>query len=157
MGHKRVIFVSHLDCSVSQRVKWVNRCDLLSTLILYIHTTILYHNRHLHIITIIFMQPLNYSQLNVRKQISSQTINCYINHLTYGRPYNVRCNSQELLKKAEQLTLPERQFWQWMSVIFLWLLNQEQLFQSLSCTYPTKPTFVIVAELDRHKDFLFSS
>ena len=32
MGHKWVICGSHLDCSVGQWVKWVNRCDPLSTL-----------------------------------------------------------------------------------------------------------------------------
>ena len=33
VGHKWVICGSHPDCSVGQQVKWVNRCDLLSTLI----------------------------------------------------------------------------------------------------------------------------
>ena len=33
MGHKWVICGSHPDCSVGQWVKWVNRYDLLSTLI----------------------------------------------------------------------------------------------------------------------------
>ena len=32
MGHKWVICRSHPDCSVGQWVKWVNRCDPLSTL-----------------------------------------------------------------------------------------------------------------------------
>ena len=32
MGHKRVICGSHPDCSVGQWVKWVNKCDPLSTL-----------------------------------------------------------------------------------------------------------------------------
>ena len=33
VGHKWVICGSHPDCSVGQWVKWINRCDLLSTLI----------------------------------------------------------------------------------------------------------------------------
>ena len=33
VGHKWIICGSHLDCSVDQWVKWVNRCDSLSTLI----------------------------------------------------------------------------------------------------------------------------
>ena len=33
VGHKWVICGSHLDCSVDQWVKWVNRCDPLSTLL----------------------------------------------------------------------------------------------------------------------------
>ena len=32
VGHKWVICGSHPDCSVGQWVKWVNRCDPLSTL-----------------------------------------------------------------------------------------------------------------------------
>ena len=33
VGHKWVICRSHPDCSVGQRVKWINRCDPLSTLL----------------------------------------------------------------------------------------------------------------------------
>ena len=33
VGHKWVICGSHPDCSMGQWVKWVNRCDPLSTLI----------------------------------------------------------------------------------------------------------------------------
>ena len=34
VGHKWVICGSHPDCSMGQWVKWVNRCDPLSTLTL---------------------------------------------------------------------------------------------------------------------------
>ena len=34
VGHKWVMCGSHLDCSMGQWVKWVNRCDPLSTLFL---------------------------------------------------------------------------------------------------------------------------
>ena len=33
VGHKWVICGSHMDCSVAQWVKWINRCDPLSTLV----------------------------------------------------------------------------------------------------------------------------
>ena len=33
LGHKWVICGSHPDCSVGQWVKWVNKCDPLSTLL----------------------------------------------------------------------------------------------------------------------------
>ena len=39
VGHKWVICGSHLDCSVGQWVKWVNRCNPLSTLM---HTILYY-------------------------------------------------------------------------------------------------------------------
>ena len=32
VGHKWILCGSHPDCSVSQWVKWVNKCDPLSTL-----------------------------------------------------------------------------------------------------------------------------
>ena len=41
VGHKWVICGSHPDCSVRQWVKWVNRYDLLSTLVSSIHATLL--------------------------------------------------------------------------------------------------------------------
>ena len=46
MGHKWVICGSYPDCSVGQWVKWVNRCDPLSTLLqTYAHTCRQTHTR----------------------------------------------------------------------------------------------------------------
>ena len=36
VGHKWVICGSHLDCSVGQWVEWVNRCDPLSTQLVFL-------------------------------------------------------------------------------------------------------------------------
>ena len=41
--------------------------------------------------------------------------------------------------------------------MLLWFLNQKQLFWSISCTHLIISTFYIVAELDNHMDFSFSS
>ena len=46
VGHKWVICGSHPDCSVGQWVKWVNRCDPLSTLVhICVTTTSVYFNK----------------------------------------------------------------------------------------------------------------
>ena len=34
MGHTVYVCESHLDCSVGKCLKWINRCDPLSTLML---------------------------------------------------------------------------------------------------------------------------
>ena len=65
-----------------------------------------------------------------------------------------RYNSQELLKK---LSLPERQIWYWKSVHGFMASSSNAVISVHILYSPYKTDFLIVKELDRHKDISFSS